>query len=110
MAHWTTIRGDDSVTIKTIVVDGRVAGHLLRFDEAGRPEVSYWLGKDYWGQGIATGALAAFLSQVRERPCTRARPKTIAPRCGSCKSADSRSAGRTKDSPTRAAPKSRNTS
>jgi len=45
-----------------------VAGHVLRFDEAGYPEVSYWLGKDYWGQGIATRALAAFLGQVQARP------------------------------------------
>jgi len=67
-AHWTTIRGDDTVTIKTIVVDRQVAGHVLRFDEAGHPEASYWLGKDYWGQGIATRALAAFLGQVQARP------------------------------------------
>lgn len=68
MAHWATIRGDDSVTIKTIVVAGRVAGHVLRFDEAGHPEVSYWLGKDYWGRGIATTAFTAFLGQIRARP------------------------------------------
>lgn len=68
MAHWATIRGDHSNAIKTIVVDGQVAGHVLRFDEASHPEVSYWLGKRYWGQGIATGALTAFLGQVRERP------------------------------------------
>ncbi len=68
MAHWATIRGDDSVTTKTIVVDGQVAGHVLRFDEAGHPEVSCWLGKDYWGQGIATIALAAFLDHARARP------------------------------------------
>jgi len=68
IAPWAAIRGDDTVTIKAIVVDGRVAGHVLRFDAAGHPEVSYWLGKDYWGQGIATRALAAFLCHVRERP------------------------------------------
>jgi len=67
-AHWAKIRVDDTVTIKTIVVDGRVAGHVLRFDDDGHPEVSYWLGKDYWGRGIATRALAAFLGQIQERP------------------------------------------
>ncbi len=67
-AHWATIRGDDTVTIRTILVDGQVAGHVLRFDEAGQPEVSYWLGKDYWGQGVATGALSAFLGQQQTRP------------------------------------------
>ncbi len=67
-AHWATIRGDDTVAIRTILVDGQVAGHVLRFDEAGRREVSYWLGKDYWGRGIATRALSAFLGQYQARP------------------------------------------
>ncbi len=67
-AHWATIRGAGAVAIRTILVAGQVAGHVLRFDEAGRPEVSYWLGKDYWGQGIATEALSAFLGQQQARP------------------------------------------
>ncbi len=37
-------------------------------DEPGKPEVTYWLGKEFWGQGIATRALAAFLGQMTERP------------------------------------------
>ena len=32
------------------------------------PEVTYWLGKSYWGQGIATQALTAFLDMVQVRP------------------------------------------
>lgn len=68
MAHWARIRGDDAITNKAIIVDGQVAGHVARFEEDGRPEVSYWLGKDYWGRGIGTAALAAFLRQVQVRP------------------------------------------
>jgi RimJ/RimL family protein N-acetyltransferase len=30
--------------------------------DEGTPEVSYWLGRDYWGQGIATWALKEFLA------------------------------------------------
>jgi RimJ/RimL family protein N-acetyltransferase len=30
--------------------------------------VSYWLGKEYWGKGIATEALGLFLGIIEERP------------------------------------------
>lgn len=70
MAKWMMILGDEAIPIKTIVFDGQVAGHVLRWMDAelGKPEVSYWLGKEFWGQGIATRALAMFLEHVRERP------------------------------------------
>ena len=32
------------------------------------PEVSYWLGKEFWGKGIATWALGEFLEFDRSRP------------------------------------------
>lgn len=35
---------------------------------AGEREVGYWIGSAYWGNGIATAALAAFLQQVQMRP------------------------------------------
>ena len=31
-------------------------------------EVTYWLGKAYWGNGIATRALSLFLDHVTVRP------------------------------------------
>ena len=30
--------------------------------------MSYWLGGAYWGRGVATSALAAFLAELDERP------------------------------------------
>ena len=63
-AHWHRITSDPTVIIRTIVCDGRVVGHVLSYEESGKPEVSYWLGKAYWGQGIATRALSAFLAQA----------------------------------------------
>lgn len=68
MAHWTRILGDEAKINRTILFDGQVAGSVSCFEESGRREVSYWLGKHYWGKGIATSALSAFLSQVKERP------------------------------------------
>jgi len=67
--HWNRILADGTVIIKTIVFDGQVAGHVLSYEESGRPEVSYWIGKAYWGQGIATQALGDFLAEAnRTRP------------------------------------------
>jgi RimJ/RimL family protein N-acetyltransferase len=60
-AHWNRILADATVIIKTIVFDGHVVGHVLSYEESGKPEVSYWIGKEYWGKGLATRALSDFL-------------------------------------------------
>jgi RimJ/RimL family protein N-acetyltransferase len=67
-AHWAKILADDTLTKKTIVSDGRIAGNIVSFDQAGRQMVGYWIGKDHWGKGIATAALSAFLDHVPARP------------------------------------------
>jgi RimJ/RimL family protein N-acetyltransferase len=68
MAHWSRIRADDTTTNQTILYDGQVAGNIASFSVFGEPEVCYWLGKAFWGKGIATRALAAFLRQIQTRP------------------------------------------
>ena len=70
MARWTRILGDDSVTIRTILCDGQVAGSVASFvdKQLGEPEVTYWIGNEYWGRGIATKALSKFLSIQTTRP------------------------------------------
>ena len=61
---------DSTITIQTILFDGRVAGHLASYtdQEFAKPEVTYWIGKEFWGRGIATEALRRFLEEVRTRP------------------------------------------
>ncbi len=68
MARWTRILGDDGITKRTVLFDGHVAGHVVKFERSGTPEVSYWIGKEYWGRGVATGALSEFLGHVSVRP------------------------------------------
>ncbi len=69
LAHWKRIRVEATVTIKTIVHCRHIAGYVMSYWEDGRCEVTYWLGKEFWGQGIASGALADFLAYVeRTRP------------------------------------------
>lgn len=67
-AHWAKIRADETILIKTILFDDQVTGYVTSHRWFGEPEVSYWLGKEYWGRGIATQALAQFLRQQPVRP------------------------------------------
>jgi RimJ/RimL family protein N-acetyltransferase len=66
--HWAKVLADDSVSKKTILFDGHVAGNIMRFEQSGQPLVGYWIGRNYWGKGIATRALSEFLGQVAARP------------------------------------------
>ena len=60
--HWRRIRSDPSVEVRTILWNGRVAGHILRYESKFKQhEVSYWIGSAFWGHGIATAALKEFL-------------------------------------------------
>jgi RimJ/RimL family protein N-acetyltransferase len=67
---WAKIRAGAPGTAKTIVWGGRVAGYVTSFIApwSGQREVSYWIGRDHWGQGLATRALAAFVGGLAVRP------------------------------------------
>lgn len=68
-AHWAkNILGNPAAITQTIVVDGQVAGNIGSWPQDGVRHVGYWIGKEHWGQGVATRALAAFLRLVNERP------------------------------------------
>ncbi len=45
-----------------------VVGHVASYEQDGLPEVTYWLGREYWGRGLATAALRAFLQEELRRP------------------------------------------
>src|SRR5258708_5286871 len=60
VAHWTKIMGDGAATIKTILRGGQVAGNIGSWERDGKRLVGYWIGKSYWGKGVATAALSEF--------------------------------------------------
>ena len=62
MSHWRRILATETNIVQTILCNGQVAGSVSSYLDEGKPEVTYWLGKDYWGQGIATWALKEFLA------------------------------------------------
>jgi len=68
-AHWKRIMSNSTVRIKTVVIEEQIAGSVLSYEEDGKPEVSYWLGKEFWGNGICTAALGMYLKDhQRKRP------------------------------------------
>jgi RimJ/RimL family protein N-acetyltransferase len=67
-AHWARILADRANTIRTILLHGAVSGNIVVYQQAGRHLVGYWVGREYWGQGVATAALTLFLNLVTARP------------------------------------------
>ena len=66
--RWSRLRADDTVLNRVIVVDDDVAGTIVSWGDSGKREVTYWIGRSYWGKGVATEALHAFLAVERSRP------------------------------------------
>ncbi len=66
--RWSRLRADDTIIARAIVVDGEVAGTIGSWGASEEREVTYWIGRSYWGKGIATDALATFLAVDRSRP------------------------------------------
>jgi RimJ/RimL family protein N-acetyltransferase len=67
-AHWAKIRADDANILRTIVADGMVAGNICSWPDDGQRLLGYWIGREYWGRGVATQALARFVDEVSSRP------------------------------------------
>ena len=67
-AHWKKILARDDVTTKTVLFEGEVAGNVVCFERDGRREVGYWIGREFWGRGLATKALRELLDEVTIRP------------------------------------------
>jgi homocysteine S-methyltransferase len=67
-AHWARIMDDPTVILRTIVADGMLAGAVSSFPDDRDRMVGYWLGREFWGRGIATAAVSQFLEVVTERP------------------------------------------
>jgi RimJ/RimL family protein N-acetyltransferase len=71
MAHWARIMNketNETGILNTILADDTVAGNVVYWEAAGEPNIAYWLGKAHWGKGIASAALAQFLTKIEARP------------------------------------------
>jgi len=70
-AHWTNnVLGNPANTCRTILAGNHVAGHIGAWTDATAKDrfLGYWLGREFWGRGIASAALAQFLGVETTRP------------------------------------------
>jgi RimJ/RimL family protein N-acetyltransferase len=67
-AHMAKVRALPEAANWAVTVDGRLAGSIASFVVDGDTEVTYWIDRSLWGQGIAGRALALLLESVRVRP------------------------------------------
>jgi RimJ/RimL family protein N-acetyltransferase len=67
-AQMARIGADPTTTNRVIIRDGQVAGMVASFQLQGETEVTYWVDRSLWGQGVATEALRLLLDEVKVRP------------------------------------------
>ena len=63
ISHWRhNVLGVPANKALTILVDDQVAGYVASWEQNGKRLVGYWIGKEYWGRGVARSALDDFLT------------------------------------------------
>jgi len=59
---------DPTINMRTIKVNEEIAGSISKFVLENEAEITYWIDRKFWGQGIATTALKDFLKIEQTRP------------------------------------------
>jgi len=65
---FTKLLNDPTVNNQTIFVDNRIVGSVAKFFIQSDAEITYWIDRKFWGQGIATKALRKFIDIETTRP------------------------------------------
>jgi RimJ/RimL family protein N-acetyltransferase len=70
LAHQARVEANPETLQRVILLDrGEVAGDIASWrSESGLREIGYRVGRQFWGRGIATAALTAFLAELDGRP------------------------------------------
>ncbi|WP_433353730.1 GNAT family N-acetyltransferase [Microtetraspora malaysiensis] len=67
-AHMSKLRASPDITLRAVTRDGQLVGSIGSFVIEGDTEVTYWIDRAAWGQGVAGQALAQLLELVSVRP------------------------------------------
>ena len=65
---YTKHLADPTITMRTIKVNEVIVGSIAKFLMEGEAEITYWIDRKFWGQGIATTALNELLKIGEVRP------------------------------------------
>ncbi|HEX4789335.1 MAG TPA: GNAT family N-acetyltransferase [Actinospica sp.] len=67
-AHMRKVLGDPENLTRAVTRDGELVGTVASFVIAGETEVTYWIDRTAWGQGIASKALELLVGLQPARP------------------------------------------
>lgn len=67
-AHMARVRAAPDVTMRAVTRDGHLVGSIGSFVIGSDTEITYWIARSVWGQGVASSAVALFLNMVPTRP------------------------------------------
>lgn len=65
---WTKLLSDEKINVRTILLKNEIVGSIAKFEMESNAEITYWIGKEFWGKGIASTALKKFLEIEKTRP------------------------------------------
>ncbi len=65
---YTKILADHSTNNQTILIDNEIVGSISKFILDSDAEITYWIDRKFWNQGIASKALEKFLELEKTRP------------------------------------------
>lgn len=68
IAKYIKLLADPTVNNQTIILDNIIVGSIGEFVMEGNSEITYWIDRKFWGQGIATQALKKLLAMETLRP------------------------------------------
>ena len=68
LRKWKRLLRDETVHAQAILWEGQVIGCVVKFVMADRAELTYAIGKAYWGRGLTTAALRLFRKEEKTRP------------------------------------------
>ena len=66
--HMTEALRNETVVMRTIVIDSEVVGYITKYEIEQEPQIGFVLGREFWGRGIATESIREFLSLFTRRP------------------------------------------
>jgi len=67
-AHMARVMNLPDVTLRAVTSDEHFVGTISSFVLDGVTEVTYWIDRSYWGQGLASRALELLVHEVSDRP------------------------------------------
>ncbi|MFF1819925.1 GNAT family N-acetyltransferase [Kribbella sp. NPDC058245] len=67
-AHIAKLRSDPELTHLAVTRDGELVGTVGSWEMDGEREVTYWIDRAFWGQGIASRALALLIQRLPAGP------------------------------------------